>query len=559
MVEQFQPIATSGLSPDVALSAHRVNSLGSFYWFLKVTLRRKRLTQTLHKPLCLSLEQRLVKQVYEMPRDHFKSTMCTEGLPMWRALPFTAQDADLFKKLGYSDEFVKWQASIHDPNIRMLLVSENSTNATKLGTRVRWHFESNSFYRTLFPETLPDSNCRWGDYSLVVKRTGGGHGEGTFDFIGVGGALQSRHYNLIIQDDLVGRKAVESASIMEKTIDYHRLLINAYDSEDPNHEQPELIIGNRWSYHDLNSWVRENEPWFTFNTHSALGGCCPTHPPDVPILPEEFSVGKLMQRKQRLGSYHFSCQFLNNPAAPENADFRAEWLQYYELKTDHLGRKYVHHEVKNGTVRSDLYTNHLSLAMAVDPNHAGNSAGGRCRHAIVVVGLHTSSDGEERYYLLETWAQATTYDTFVAKMYKMAEDWGLTKFGLETVAAQKYLKYHIEFRNRTEGRRLRIIDLKGEVEAPDGTLTHKKEWRVRNVLSPIFEQERFWVQRKQVDFFGEYTTFPKGKYVDQLDALAYVPQMLRHSMSAERHFTLLQQNQRSARKALQPYSTGAVN
>jgi len=37
------------------------------------------------------------------------------------------------------------------------------------------------------------------------------HGEGTYDFLGVGGALQSRHYNgILIQDDLIGRKAIES-------------------------------------------------------------------------------------------------------------------------------------------------------------------------------------------------------------------------------------------------------------------------------------------------------------------------------------------------------------
>jgi len=46
-------------------------------------------------------------------------------------------------------------------------------------------------------------------------KTNAGDGEGTFDFIGVGGALQSTHYDLAIQDDLVGREASKSETIMK--------------------------------------------------------------------------------------------------------------------------------------------------------------------------------------------------------------------------------------------------------------------------------------------------------------------------------------------------------
>ena len=38
-----------------------------------------------------------------------------------------------------------------------------------------------------------------------------------------------------------------------------------------------------------------------------------------------------MRLKARLGSYHFSCQFLNNPVAPEDADFQENWLNYFSV------------------------------------------------------------------------------------------------------------------------------------------------------------------------------------------------------------------------------------
>lgn len=443
---------------------------------------------------------------------------------MWWALPIMDWDIDQFKKLGYSDEFIHWMLRAHRPEIRNLLVSENITNAAKLGSRIRFHFESNDVYRAAFPETLPDTSCTWSTYSLHVKipaNRAKGHGEGTFDFLGVGGALQSRHYDNCIQDDLVGRKAIESQSVMDKTIDYHKLVVGAFEApDDLLHSNHEIVVGNRWSYHDLNSHIREHEEDWRFHTHSALGGCCPEHPQDTPILPEVFTFDKLMKIKQRQGTYLFSCQYLNNPAAPDNADFKPEWLGYYQINEDPNG-KFFKHAVLDGIVKPNMRMNNLRVCMTVDPAHAGNAGRGRCRHAIVVLGLAHTGD----YYLLEAWAKACGYDEFINQIYDFATKYKLTKFGLETIAAQRFLAYHIQFLNRLNERNLKIIELKGEVET-EGEVTRRKEWRIRNVLLPIFESGRFYVEKKMQDFYGEYTTFPKGRFVDLLDALAYAPQMV---------------------------------
>jgi hypothetical protein len=562
MAERFVPIPVLGLPDnDAKIAALRLNCLGSLYYFVKIGLRRKRLVEHLHFPFCSSLERDYIKDVYEFPRDHFKSTICSEGLPVWWSLPVSNQDIDGFKSLGYSDEFVKWILRRHDPDTRILLVSENITNAAKLGKRIRWHYESNALFRGLFPEVLPTPQESWTNFSLHTRRlsstTGGAHGEGTFDFIGVGGALQSRHYpGGVIEDDLVGRKAIESPAIMDGTIDFHRLLVGVFESGDANHESNELVVGNRWSFHDLSSYIRENEPWFVFHSHSALGGCCSEHPADRPIFPEEFSFEKLLRLRERLGNYHFSCQFLNNPASPENADFKPEWLGYYHTEKTADNRDRITHEVKDGIVKKDLLYGHLQICMVSDPNHAGNAAAGRCRHSIVVIGLSETGD----YYLLDCWAGHASYDSYIGEIYKIADRWGLRRFGLETVAAQKYLAYHISYRNMIENRSLRIIELNGECEAPDGTMTRKKEWRIRNVLSPIFESGRFWIQKKFQDFIGEYTSFPKGRYCDILDAMAYTPQMLKSPRSSEVFRKMLVANRQQARHIGQPYSyVGMVN
>jgi hypothetical protein len=569
-IEQYIPVSLAGLAPVEAVRALRMNGLGSLYYFIKVNLRRKRLTDSLHWPICRSLERKHIKDVYEMPRDHFKSTICGEGLPMWRSLPVSVEDEQAFHKAGYSDSFIAWMHEVHNPDARNLLVSENITNAAKLGRKIRGHFESNAVFRACYPEILPDTSCTWTDYSLHIRRPNrsGSHGEGTFDFLGVGSAVQSRHYNgIVIEDDLVGRKALESQSIMDKTIEYHKLLVGVFENEDAVFENDELVVGNRWAYHDLNTYIQENEPWFKFVNHSALGGCCPEHPTDMPIFPEEFSFDKLMRLKERLGNYHFSCQFLNNPSAPEDADFQMPWLGYYTLGVDNNSYPLIVHEVKDGVLYRDRRLSEMSLAMTVDPRHSGNDTQGRCRHALVVLGSLMSKDfrdaddklrDRQHFYLLDNAALQTNYDTFFAKIYQMAKKWRIRRVGFESVAAQKFAIYHIEQRNKFETWPLKIVELKGEVEAPDGTMSRKKEWRIRNVLAPIFESGRFWCQKNHTDFIGEYQTFPKGKFCDLLDAMAYAPQVMVNAWSTEMVLSLKKANYQQSRLVNQPYCT-AVN
>lgn len=558
----FKPIPIVGLKGIEFRRALRTNCLGSLYYFIKVGLRRKRLVDHLHEPLCTFLEREHIKDVIEWPRDHFKSTIGTEGLPMWRVLPVNDEDLNEFSKLGYSSEFLSWILRIHRTEARNLLVSENITNSAKLGRRISGHYESNTIFRFLFPEIIPTTSQTWSNFSLhqrvpsAAAALSGGHGEGTFDFLGVGGALQSRHYNgMVVQDDLVGRKAIESVSIMDKTIEYHKLMVGAFENEEAIEENDELVIGNRWGYNDLNSHIREHEPEFRVTTHSAMGGCCSLHPPDTTIFPEEYNELKLDRWRRRLGNYLFSCQFLNNPSAPENADFHPDDLRYFSLEKElQNGNEewVIHHEVINGIVKKNLSVTHLNLCLVADPNHSGNSGSGRCRHAINVVGL--SSDGD--FYLIDTWAQAASYDTFYAKIYEMSDKWKIRKLGVESYAAQKYILHHIDFTNRLEGRNLKVIPLEGEVDAGDGEMTKKKEFRIRNVLSPIFESHKFYAQHKQQDFFGEFSGFPKSKYKDVLDALAYAPQMLRLPAGFIKELMWKAANAAGARRINQPYSVG---
>jgi hypothetical protein len=529
---------------------HRMNCFGSLYYFATQVLKKTKIQQNpdpsknLHFQMCRVVEKDGLKEVIEIPRDHYKSTIYSECYPIWRALPFGPQDEAYMRALGYNDRFIQWMYYVHNQDIRILVVSEVIKNAIKLGIRLQGHYSDNDTFKDIFYEILPDASCIQNNESFHQMRTAAGRanaqGEGTFDLLGVGGALQSRHYDLVIQDDLVGKEAYESETTMQKTIEYHQLLVGAFDAavNDGGRDNDEIVVGNRWSYKDLNSYIRSNEQYFNFTTHSALGGCCDMHPFGIPIFPEAFNLEKLARYKKRLGSYLFSCQYLNVPINPAEVKFKLSNLRRFQWvkdptytyedaspfnKTGIRTRQKVtiHHKVHEGEIEEDVAPRNLKRYLIADPNHSGQK--GRCRHAITVTGI---AENPRKVYLLDVWAKSVGTDEFVETMFHLAiEVWKLDEIWLETIAAQKYLKYHMDYLIKERAKsdpRYASLTIK-ELVTPK--TENAKKMRIDG-LGPIFERGEFWINVVgQEEFIEEFEAYPAGKLVDVLDTLGYGPQV----------------------------------
>jgi hypothetical protein len=517
--------------PELHKMAMRLNALGSLFFFSKIILKRDRLSNTLHRKIAKSLEREHLKLILEIPRDHLKTTLVTESLSMWWSLPFTEADEEAMRTLGYSDEWIRWMKISHDVNSRTLIVSENEPNAIRFGHRIDSHYQSNDVFLNLFPEIKPDASCTWNDRTKTQKRTATGIGEGTFDFIGVGGAVQSRHYKRIIQDDLFGRDAKNSELIANDTYEYHRLLSGVFDTEiSAKQLGDEVVVGNRWKYYDLNGSIRENDKdhkW-TYETHSAEGGCCDEHPPGIPIY---FTSELLAEVKARNTWEDYAHQYLNLAVLPGEQPFQISWLRYYELYESKDRKAMIRHEVADGKAIGDINVNFLTRRMIVDVNHSEEQ--GRANHAIVVMGYDSGTD---RQYLLDTWAKSTSYDELVANIYKLAKRWRITRFFLEKIAAQQLLRYPIEYRGRIENYKLTVDEM------PASRARNAKDDRIRS-LEPLFRasvldtmptkegeknksKARFFCRRDQTQFIEEFRTYPSSRTVDILDCMGYAQLIL---------------------------------
>lgn len=566
---------TTAMTPAAKVAAVRMNAFGSLYWFVKYVLGRNRLSPALHGMIARDMERDSLRLSLEIPRDMFKTTLASEGAPIWWALPFTDRDEELMRSLGYGDGWIRWMYRAHNVNNRTLIASETIDNAMKIGTRIAGHYESNALYRELFPSIIPRSSMenpsnarkkRWNSKSLTQNRTES-HGEGTYDFIGVKGALQSRHYDRQVIDDPVGEKAIKSDLVMHDTIEWIKKLSGALDSDpnDPDKLNDQLFIGNRWSQRDVGAWLRDTQPDMNFITHSAEGGCCALHPPGHSIFPEEFSMKKLAELRQVWGSYNYSAQYLNNPVDPEAVRFRLSWLRRYTIiprilesgvtiansqqlshaltpaevlrqqgrmeNAGHTPQRLIStlsHEVQSGESIDDIRAGLLERVAILDPNHGEQR--GRARHAIVVLGFYNNPPAPRRIYLLDCWAEASSHDKMIDRLIgTRADDPGL---------AFKWRVHHIYLESEVAGQQgwLRYFKEKVANMGVKASFTIRplktnksagaKDERIVG-MEPIYENGLLWIPRSGggVDqFLGEYETYPNGRTVDILDVMGYSAQ-----------------------------------
>ena len=577
----WQPLDVTQISPANRGIAHRLNALGDNFYFIKIILRKHRLSDTFHRYYCNQFLCWSLLDVFEVPRDHFKTTIGL-GMAMWWALPFNNRDEAFMRNLGYDDSWIEWMRRAHDQNTRTLVAMEVIKNAWKVGKKISGEYHNNDFFKKLFPEIIPDSSCQWSADTMTHKRdfsrSSGNQGEGTYEFTGIDAALQSKHYDRMICDDLFGKDALKSELVATSTWEWFKLLAGAFDSDakDPD-ALPDLVVnGNRWSFHDLNWMIRKEMPSFRFHTHDAEGGCCDEHPAGFPLFPEEFSMKKLARLRHWFGEYFYSCQFRNQPIPPGGNQFKSEWLRYFVFKTVNVenqlssneanNRKYleafnrgllerstfeaqpydvfvpdqyeqkrhkaIRHEIHNGSQPKDVLSSNLSKMLLVDPNHSGEK--GRANNCVMVLGINFDP---LRIYILDGMADTCSRIDTIGHIYRMAEAWRIRTVWVETSAGQAWLQTLLQMEdvNRKKDGKWYFHEVKN---FKDNRNENAKSDRIEDT-EPYFHRGQIWINTHENSkftqkFLEEYNEYPHCATRDILDTLGHGLQNLQHSAMSEK-------------------------
>lgn len=454
----------------------------NLFFFDKAILGYKDMTDGAHGALCTFLDHNGVRfKLILMPRDHYKTSVVTIGGGL--------------------------QTAIKNPNERILIANESSTNAERFLRAIRTHCESNRIFRALYSQVIPKDfrKVRWNDSELDFVRQEV-FPEPTFDTIGMGGAFVSRHYSHMIFDDLISEEAVKSEKVMKDTINRMNGILALLT-------KPELdtfwVVGTRWALHDIYSDIikKYGKKIAKFIRAAIEDG--------EPIFPELMTLETLALKRQIMGEYKFSCLMMNNPRNQELQDLNVDDLKFHGVSSD---GEHVTLYDREGNVERVLRVDQLDITCIVDP--ASSEKTKDDRNAITVTGV--SPWGEA--IVLEAWGRRCSPLDVIEKMFEIKQRWAPRVYGIEDVAYQKVLKHFVRDEARRRGLYLNIVPVK-----PGG----KNKSHIRG-LQPIMATGRLYVDPTQHLLRQELADYPLGQYDDVADSLALHQQLWRGIMSPER-------------------------
>lgn len=203
------------------------------------------------------------------------------------------------------------------------------------------------------------------------------------------------------------------------------------------------------------------------------------------LFPSKLTHDYLLRQRKIQGSYIFAHQYQNEIIPGDDQDFKAEWLKYYKELP----------EVKH------------TFAM-IDPAISLDEAA--CFTAFCVIDV----DVENNWYLKAARRVRITATQTIKLIFDIHAIYKCTMIGVESVAYQMAIMHFLDQEMR---KRKITIPVAAISRGPDKS----KNMRIRSLV-PRFEWQRVLIKQGLSEFEDEYLKFPRGTFVDILDALSSI-------------------------------------
>jgi phage terminase large subunit-like protein len=206
------------------------------------------------------------------------------------------------------------------------------------------------------------------------------------------------------------------------------------------------------------------------------------------LFPEKLSAEFLLRQRKIQGSYIYSHQYQNEIIPSDEQDFKKEWLKYY----------------------TELPKRKNTFAFIDPAISLENTA---CFTAFVVVDV----DADGMWYLKLARRVRITATQTIKLIFDLQDIYKCQTIGVESVAYQEALMHFLAAEMR---KRKRVVPVTAIRRGPDLS----KPIRIRSLV-PRFEWQRILVKPGLAEFEDEYLKFPRGTYVDILDALSSIEEI----------------------------------
>lgn len=436
-----------------------------------------------HGALCQFLvHERSNRRMVLMPRGHLKTTICT-----------------------ISDSI---RLTLVNPNVRILIQNEVLENAVSFLREIKNHWENNKLLKFLFPELIPErfrgAGVDWAaEHASVVRTTAAK--ESTYTASGSGGSPQSKHFEYIKNDDLIGEKAKNSQAEMARSISW-------IDAQTPLLDRLSDTLdyyGTRKTLGDGYAHVMEK-----YKTSLKVFVRLPIEN-DVPIF-SKFKLEDLLQIMNDTPDV-WAYDYMNNPIGKGGLDWGRGLLRQYALSS----QGYLHFEDHITGKPSMWHLSELDIVITVDPNKGKSTSPDKA--AVVVTG----TSPKEQLFVLSSVSDRWSPDGLINRVWDDAMKWRPRIIGFED-AGQQNTHYYFEKKMRDEGLYYQTKDLPRDNK-------QTKEQRIRAALDTPLKSRRIYVQASMLNLIGQIQLFPSlaDHNWDEIDCLSFITEVGQRGFSRE--------------------------
>ena len=433
-----------------------------------------------------------------LPRASYKTTIASVSFPMW-----------LLQK---------------DCNLRVMLDSETYNLSKSILSEIKQQYMYGPYTQN-FEAVDPKNVMRWAEDSIILPWRTAPKKEGNFAAAGLDGVKAGMHYDLIIADDLHSQNNTRTRYQIEQVIEHYRLLLSILE---PNGLL--VVIGTRWAEDDAYTTISKDataELFIPATSTVSMNINSELKETDDPLLvydhiadsavnatkfylnfPKVLPFSHLSAIEKRQGPYIYSAQYLLKPVASKEKRFKEEWVKYY---TECPGAPMFGETGYDPHIVRPLSSKFYRKVGLVDPAFTTQDYSDFTGICVI------AADSQRNMYVNHADQYKLEPFELIEKIFHLHALYDVSEWYIEEVAAQRVLKFFLEYLMGKEDKRIFVGSVK--------SYGRKKEFRIMS-LQPYCASGKLFVRPDQEVLLHQMRRFPILKNDDVLDALAYAPQVI---------------------------------